>query len=123
VKKSLFEKYGGFSVVSRIVMALYDRLLEDDDVGPFFDDVDLPKLIDHQTKFVSSLMGGPASFTDDHIERAHGHMEILPMHFEKLKLLVQDTLEDFSVDAEDIDTILAAFESRRTLLVRAENVD
>lgn len=123
MKKSLFEKYGGFSVVSRIVMALYDRLLEDDDVGPFFDDVDLPKLIDHQTKFVSSLMGGPASFTDDHIERAHGHMEILPMHFEKLKLLVQDTLEDFSVDAEDIDTILAAFESRRTLLVRAENVD
>ncbi|MHA3978784.1 group I truncated hemoglobin [Halovulum sp. GXIMD14794] len=116
MEKSLYEKYGGFSTVSRIVMSLYDRLLDDDDVGPFFDDVDMPKLIDHQTKFVASLMGGPASFTDTHIQMAHRNLEIDDAHFDRLKALVQETLSDFSVEQPDIDVVLAAFEARRPLL-------
>ena len=117
MEKSLYEKYGGFSTVSKIVMTLYDKLLDDDDVGPFFDDVDMPKLIDHQTKFVSSLMGGPASFTDTHIENAHKHLTIHNVHFDRLKELITETLNEFGVDGEDIDTVLAAFEQRRSLLI------
>ena len=33
MSKSLFDKYGGFSTVSKIVLTLYDRLLDDDDRG------------------------------------------------------------------------------------------
>ena len=121
--KSLFDKYGGFSNVSRIVMALYDKLLDDDDVGPFFDDVDLPKLIDHQTKFVSALMGGPASFTDGHIQRAHAHMIVSNEHFDQLKALVRETLEEFELEPPDIDVVLGEFEIRRALLVRPDHVD
>ena len=119
MEKTLYEKYGGFSTVSKIVMTLYDKLLDDDDVGPFFDNVDMPKLIDHQTKFVSSLMGGPASFTDTHITNAHKHLTIYDAHFDKLKLLINETLSEFSVDEEDIQTVLAAFEQRRTLLIES----
>ncbi len=100
-------------------MTLYDKLLDDDDVGPFFDDVDMPKLIDHQTKFVSSLMGGPASFTDTHIENAHRHLTIYDGHFDKLKELVAETLGEFEVDSEDVERVLAAFEMRRSLLVES----
>ncbi len=115
--KSLYEKYGGFSTVSKIVMTLYDKLLDDDDVGPFFDDVDMPKLIDHQTKFVSTLMGGPASFTDTHIQNAHKNMTIYDAHFDRLKELIEETLLEFGVEGEDIGTVLAAFEQRRGLLI------
>lgn len=111
-----YDKYGGFSTVSRIVMRLYDRLLDDDDIGPFFDDVDMPKLIDHQTKFVSSLMGGPASFSDTHIAMAHRHLTIGNAHFDQLKKLLEETLDEFSIAPEDSATILAAFEARRRLL-------
>lgn len=123
MKQSMFEKYGGFSRVSQIVMALYNKLLDDDDVGPFFDDVDLPKLIDHQTKFVAALMGGPASFTDGHIERAHAKMDIKDHHFDQLKLLVKETLVEFDLEPLDIETVLGAFEVRRPLLVRTDHVD
>lgn len=119
----MFDRYGGFSAISRIVMALYDRLLDDDDIGPFFEDVDLPKLIDHQTKFVSALMGGPASFSDDHIARAHRHLVVNDSHFDKLKELVEETLNDFEVKDVDIAAVLDAFEQRRQLLVRPTNVD
>lgn len=112
-----YEKYGGFSTVSRIVMRLYDRLLDDDDVGPFFDDVDMPRLIDHQTKFVSALMGGPASFSDAHIANAHRGMTIEDLHFDRLKELIAETLDEFSVEPEDAKAVLAAFEERRGLLV------
>lgn len=97
-------------------MTLYDKLLDDDDVGPFFDDVDMPRLIDHQTKFVSSLMGGPASFSDSYIESAHSHLTIHDAHFDKLKGLIADTLVEFNVDAGDVTVVLDAFEQRRSLL-------
>ena len=119
LEKSLYDKYGGFSTVSKVVMTLYDKLLDDDDVGPFFDDVDMPKLIDHQTKFVSSLMGGPASFTDTHIANAHRHLTIYDAHFDRLKELIAETLTEFGVDEEDIQTVLAAFEQRRGLLIES----
>ena len=119
----MFEKYGGFSTISRVVMSFYDRMLDDDDVGPFFDDVDLPNLIDHQTKFISAIMGGPASFSDDHLAGAHKHLVVYDLHFDRLKELVRETLSDFEVAPADIETVLDAFEQRRSLIVRPQNVD
>lgn len=116
MEKSLFDKYGGFSVVSKIVLDLYDRLLDDDDVGPFFDEIDMARIVDHQTKFVSSLMGGPASYTDDQIRKMHAHLEIHQRHFDKLQSLLRATLADHAVAPEDQDAILAAFEARRDLV-------
>jgi len=117
--QSLYEKYGGFSTVSRIVMRLYDRILDDDDLGPFFDDVDMPRLIDHQTKFVASLMGGPASFSDAHISGAHRNMDIGDLHFDRLKDLVDDTLSEFDIETGDAAAILDKIEARRPVLVKA----
>jgi hemoglobin len=117
MERTLFEKYGGFSVVSRIVLDLYERLLDDDDVGPFFDDVDMRRIVDHQTKFVSSLMGGPASYTDDQIRRMHDHLVITSAHFDRLSALLARTLRDHGVSDDDIAEIERQFELRRGLVV------
>lgn len=114
---TLFDKYGGFSVVSKIVLDLYDRLLDDDDVGPFFDEIDMARIVDHQTKFVSSLMGGPASYTDDQIQKMHARLTIADMHFDRLEQILRDTMIDHGISAEDADAIVAAFEARRALVV------
>ena len=116
---SLYEKYGGFATVSRIVMRLYDMILDDDDLGPFFDDTEMPKLIDHQTKFIASLMGGPASFSDAHLTGAHRGLEIVDVHFDRLKELVAETVSEFGVDPDDAAAILAEIETKRPLLVPA----
>ncbi len=115
--QTLFEKYGGFSVVSKIVLDLYDRLLDDDDVGPFFDDVEMARIVDHQTKFVSSLMGGPASYTDDQIGKMHARLAITDAHFDTLENILRETLKDHGLDPEDVETVIAAFEARRGLVV------
>lgn len=115
--ESLFDKYGGFAKVSRIVLELYNRVLDDDDLGPFFDDVDMTRVIDHQTKFVSSLMGGPAAFSDEQIHRMHRHLTISDDHFERLEEILAETLADHGLSDEDVRTIVERFEQRRALIV------
>lgn len=117
MEQSLFEKYGGFAKVSRIVLALYNKIIEDDDIGPFFDDVDMSRIVDHQTKFVSSLLGGPASFSDDQIERMHNHLSITADHFDKLKVILSATLAEHGMEPADIETVVEAFDQRRNLVV------
>jgi len=121
--KTIYEKYGGFSTISKIVMDLYDRLLDDDDVGPFFDNVEMSRIIDHQTKFVSSLIGGPASYTDAQIQKMHAHLVIGPSHFETLKELLAATLADHGLSPEDVDSVVGEFEKRRNLVTDRSDVD
>ncbi len=115
--KTLFEKYGGFSQVSRVVLSFYDRLLDSDDIGPFFDDIDMSRMVDHQTKFMASLLGGPASYTDSQIRQFHHHLDIKDAHFDELKTVLAETLGDHGFDPDDIEAVLTAYEDRRTLVV------
>jgi len=58
VSQTLFDKYGGFATVSRIVSAFYDEVLESEQLRPYFRGLDMRRLVDHQTKFIAALMGG-----------------------------------------------------------------
>lgn len=115
--QSKFEKCGGFAVVSRIVLDLYDRMLDDELIGPFFEDVDLPRIVDHQTKFLAMLLGGPASYTDEQIGRLHSHLVIGHAQFDRMLEILRETLRDHSFSDADLEQVAGAFEARRNILV------
>lgn len=117
-ERTLYEKYGGFSKISKIVISFYDTLLDNDEVGPFFDNVDMSRMVDHQTKFIASLLGGPASYTDNQLRQLHSHLDITHAHFDELETVLQEALEKHNVAAEDIDAVVAEFGKRRPLIVR-----
>ncbi len=119
VQQTLYEKCGGFSAVSRIVLDLYDRLLDDDDVGPFFDEVEMARVIDHQTKFISSLLGGPASYSDEQIRRMHNHLAIGDEHFARLRAILAETLSDHGLGSDEVASVVDEFEKRRALVVNS----
>jgi hemoglobin len=114
---TLFEKYGGFSAVSKIVMTYYDKILDSDQVGDYFEDVDMKSLIDHQTKFIASLMGGPASFTNDMLKRVHAELNINRVDFDEVAHLLRDTLIEHNIEDDDIRTILMEIESRSSVII------
>jgi len=116
---TLYEKYGGFSSVSRVVMDFYDGLLDSERVGDFFEDVDMKKLIDHQTKFVAYLLGGPADYTGERIQQMHAHLRIADPDFDEMKAVLATTLDKHGFAPEDRDAVLAAIEERRALIVAA----
>jgi len=117
VSQSLYDKYGGFKTISRVVMLFYEMALDSDEIGHFFEDIDMPKLIDHQTKFVSSLIGGPASFSDDRIEAVHRHLNVSHDHFDEMAALFGDALAQHGVSEQDVKTALAAIEGKRAIIV------
>jgi hemoglobin len=114
---TMFERYGGFASVSKIVMALYDKVLDSDVTGPYFEDVDMRRLIDHQTKFVSQVMGGPATYTNEQLQQLHDHLDITAAAFAELMTLFEETLEDFEFDPDDIQFIISDLESRKPWVV------
>ena len=118
MERSVYERYGGFAQVSRMVLDLYDRIMEDDDLGPFFDDVDMARIVDHQTKFIAMLLGGPAHYSDEQIQRMHSHLVIGSAHFERLKELLAETLADHGLTEPDVAFVVAEFDRRRSLVVK-----
>lgn len=114
----MFERYGGFAQVSKLVMALYDKILDSDIAGPYFDGVDIRRLIDHQTKFVSQVMGGPATYTNEQLQQLHAHLDITDDAFAEVMMLFEETLEDFDFQADDVAFIMDELEGRKRWVVK-----
>jgi hemoglobin len=114
-----FQRHGGFAFASKLVLAFYDRVIESDLTGPYFEGVDMRRLVDHQTRFVAQIMGGPAGHTNEALERAHAHLSIDDAAFDGMAAILEDTLEDFDIGCEDIRAILAEIERRRPWIVRS----
>lgn len=117
--QTLFEQYGGFAQVSRIVSEFYGKVTRSEKIGHYFEGYDMRRLIDHQTKFVASVMGGPASFTNEKLASAHANMNIDGESFDEVLRLLTETFEDFGVDNGDIGIIIGEIQSRRPHIVSA----
>ena len=115
--QTLYEKYGGFAAVSRIVLDFYERALDSDRIGDYFEDVDMTKLIDHQTKFVSSLLGGPASYSNDHLRQIHLDLRIGDDDFTEMSEVLSETLIDHGISREDAAIVVQEIEARRAYIV------
>jgi len=117
MRRTIFERYGGFSSVSRVVMSFYDKILDSPVTRPYFEGANMRRLIDHQTKFFASLMGGPASFTNEHLERVHAHLGISEDAFFATAGLLVETLEDFDFEDDDIRQVKDEFVNRKHLII------
>ena len=99
-------------------MEFYDRILDSESVGDYFENADMKRLIDHQTKFIASLLGGPAAYTDNQLRQLHAHLDVKDAHFDQLEVVLRQTLIDHGVDPDDVEAVVGEFEKRRSLIVR-----
>ncbi|MHC5029189.1 MAG: group I truncated hemoglobin [Planctomycetota bacterium] len=116
--EALYDQLGGFSAVRKLVSDFYDRVLYDEELAPFFVDVAMADLIDHQTKFWATLLGGPASYTQDQLKRVHATMGIRDRHFDLAMEHVTETLEDHDVAGDDITRVAEALQGYRSSIVQ-----
>ena len=117
MSSSLFQKYGGFAAISRIVLSFYDKALDSDQIGDFFVDIDMKRLVDHQTKFIAALLGGPASYTDERLGHLHAKLEISDLDFDEMAALLAETLSEFGFEPADCDAVVREIEARRVHIV------
>lgn len=116
---TIFDRYGGFAAVRRIVSDFYDRALDSPVISHHFENVDMKRLLDHQARFISSITGGPASYTDEHLRRVHERLGITAAEFREMLVLLTETLEDFDFEQADIDFVAAELRRRQGVIVTA----
>lgn len=114
---SLFEHYGGFAKISRVVSDFYERMLDSPNLASYFKDTNMRRLVDHQTKFIASLMGGPAEFSNEALERSHARLNIDQASFDEMLGLLAETLEDFDFEDSDIKTLMSEMKSRSKYII------
>lgn len=117
MRQTIFERHGGFSTVSKVVMSFYDKILNSPTTSLYFSGVDMKRLIDHQTKFFAALMGGPASYTNDHLEKVHARLGITESAFMEAMTLMRDTLEEHDFQDDDIQQVQSEMMARKNYIV------
>lgn len=116
--RTIFDRYGGFKNISKIVISFYEKITSSPITQRYFENINMKRLIDHQTKFVASMMGGPASYTNEHLERVHANLGITEEAFYEAVDLLNDTLEDHDFDDPDIDAVKQEVLSRKNHIVK-----
>jgi len=72
--KTLYEELGGEAAVDAAVDVFYRKVLTDDRVSSFFDDVDMDRQIAKQKAFLTMVFGGPVAYTGKDMRQGHEHL-------------------------------------------------
>lgn len=113
---TLYDQLGGAPAVEAAVDIFYRKVLSDDRVSFFFDDVDMERQIAKQKGFLTMAFGGPTAVTSFDMRRAHAPLlkkGLNDTHFNVIAELLGATLNDLKVDPALIAQVLAIAESTR----------
>ena len=114
---NLFEKYGGFASVSQIVRDFYKGVMASPRLKPYFHATNVDYLIEHQPKFLSQILGGPAHYNGRSLLLAHANLGITEAAFTEVAAILQDVLEDNGIEDEDLSAIMGIVGSVKDQIV------
>lgn len=115
--RSLYEKVGGQPVMETLVEVLYRKVLEDEHISGFFDDVCMHYQRYKLRVFLTMVLGGPVQFTGKDLRSAHARLVengLTDSHFDRLLTHLRSTLENLALREHEIDQVLAVTESWRS---------
>lgn len=113
---SLYEQIGGAAAVEAAVDIFYRKVLADESISHFFDNIDMDRQIAKQKSFLTMAFGGPVAYTGRDMRAAHAHLVAAGLndeHFDAVVGHLGETLQELNVPAELIARIGAIAESVR----------
>lgn len=108
--ENLFEQIGGEPAVDAAVDLFYRKVLSDDRVSGFFDDIDMDEQRAKQKSFLTMVFGGPNDYTGKDMREAHKRLVddgLNDSHFDVVAVHLQNTLEELGVPAELVNQVMA----------------
>jgi hemoglobin len=107
---SLYDRLGGRPGVDGVIADLYDRIMGDDALAPFFDGVDVERVQRHQIDLVITAVGGPSTFTGRSLRDAHAGLQIEQLHVDLVIAHLSASLERGGVAPDDVASLIAVVE-------------
>lgn len=112
----LFEKIGGQKAIDEVVETFYRKVLMDERISEFFDDVDMDVQINKQKAFLTMVCGGPAHYSGKDMRDGHAHLVTRGLndsHVDAVIELLGASLSEHGVQEKEIDAIAAVANSVR----------
>lgn len=110
---SLYQKLGGQAAINAAVDLFYTKVLVDDRVKHFFDDVNMKRQHNQQKAFLAAALGGPVAWTGKDMRTAHASLDLNDTHFDAIAEHLQATLVELKVPKELIDQVMGIVASTR----------
>jgi hemoglobin len=113
---TLFEQLGGPAAVEAAVDNFYRKVLTDDRVSSFFDDVDMDRQRAKQKAFLTMAFGGPHNYSGKDMRNGHAHLVARGLndsHVDAIVEILGATLRDMQVPENLIQQVAAIAESTR----------
>jgi hemoglobin len=115
----LYEEIGGVAVLRTAVSVLYQRVMADPVLAPWFEGVDLERLRAHQHAFLTAALDGPNVFAGRRPDEAHAGLHVTDEAFDRLTDHLTGVLRDLGVAPETVAAVSARLEPLRHLVVEA----
>ena len=113
---TLYEMIGGRLTINAAVDLFYQKVLADESLRSFFEEVDMDHIRSRQSMFVSMLVGGQVIYTGTDVHAAHEQPRKLGMnesHFDAFLKYFRESLEEVGVMPERLDKIIKLLEASR----------
>jgi hemoglobin len=113
---SLYSEIGGDAAVNAAVDIFYRKVLKDDRIKHFFDDVDMEKQAAKQKAFLTMAFGGPNNYTGLDMRKGHAHLVARGLNDSHFDAVVEDlgaTLKELKVADNLIAQVAALCETTR----------
>lgn len=106
---SVYDQIGGAAAVDAAVDIFYRKVLMDDSISGFFDDVDMSAQRDKQKGFLTMAFGGPNEYTGKDLRTAHAPLVekgLNESHFMAVAGHLQSTLEELDVPENLVEQVM-----------------
>ena len=116
MEQTLYEKIGGQEAVAAAVDVFYQKVLSDERIKHFFDDVDMTIQFQKQKRFLTYAFGGPHKYTGLKMKEAHARLlekGLDASHVDAVIELLGATLKQLKVAPELIKEVADIAESVR----------
>ncbi len=114
--KPLIERAGGISAVDAAVELLYRKVLKDEELAPFFDNVDMILLQGRQVEFMIRALGGPDNYAGGELRAVHKNAVehgLDETHFDKVAQYLTEALSELEIPDDVAAEILAIIGTTR----------
>ncbi|HKJ22303.1 MAG TPA: group 1 truncated hemoglobin [Gammaproteobacteria bacterium] len=114
--KTLYERIGGEAAVNAAIDIFYRKVLADDRISSYFEDVDMDRQAAKQKAFLTFALGGPNQYSGRDMRAGHAHLVqrgLSDAHFDAVMEDLAATLQELNVPPELIAEAAAIAESTR----------
>lgn len=102
---TLYDRLGGAPAITAAAELFYRKVLSDDRIAHFFDDVDMERQVAKQAAFLAMALGGPNAYTGQDLRAAHAGLVargLSDVHFDAVLENLAATLQELGVAKAEI---------------------